>query len=434
MTEQELKDLLKKYNIFGITDWSLVTINQSFWSQYAYNSPTYNNAGSAASLEHMETIQKYYKEGNEAALEEFLAGVVQRLESSGEQLTQAEAAAALMENVDEMDNLTDEQKEEYKNAIVKGFLDKTRLVPQFDVGLEDDLGSPIFDRQVTDEFGNVQEVPFSSYFTGGIEGVFNYNMSQPDIIQFQDLLEETGIVEDGFFADTKGQPSANLRLEIAKLMLFIDSNIEAHPGTSLRNEIMNNYEPLFFDEFAGGATGDNLFQQKLLSYGVQQYVKQKENQRKMYKENMAGQLLERYNFPGPLTMEKDIEAFWLGRFGHNPSAAELDHWSTQLAQSYSTSFNQSLSKLEAIEAMEYVQSPPSGTFRTNEETGQMEYVQTREGSLGIDAEDITQLGVDSPEVLMESKLESQLGPELDLAAQATEKRKRDADMLRMIYG
>jgi len=210
MTEQELKKLLKKYNIFGITDWSLVTINPSFWAEYAFNDPKYNNRGSAASIEHMETIQKFYKEGNEAALEEYLAGVVQRLESSGEQLTQAETAAALMENVDAMDNLTDEQKEEYKNAIVKGFLDKTRLVPQFDVGLEDDLGSPIFDRQVTDEFGNVQEIPFSSYFTGGIEGVFNYNMSQPDIIQFQDLLEASSLCTAAFKNSSKAALSPDL--------------------------------------------------------------------------------------------------------------------------------------------------------------------------------------------------------------------------------
>ena len=267
MTADELKAILKKYSaLFGINDWSVITINQSFWQNYAWNSETYNNSGSALNLEAMDTIKKYYNEGNEDALIEFLDGLASSFESANKEISDAELISSMLDVIEQNDSLSDEAKEAAKNSVVKGFLDKSRMVPEFELGLTDDQGKPIFDRQVTDDFGNIKELPFSSYFTSGIEGIFNYNMAQSDIIEFQDLLEETGIVADGYFDETKGKPSADLRMEIYSLMLFIDSNLEAHPGTSLRNEIMNNYEPLFFDEFPGGGTAGSLFQQKLLSY------------------------------------------------------------------------------------------------------------------------------------------------------------------------
>ena len=95
-------------------------------------------------------------------------------------------------------------------------------------------------------------VPFPGHFIGVplSDIIDNYASQGPggEIEQLQLYLEQNGIVSQNYFAQSRGEPSEELRQVITQVMKWIDMNLYAVEGTGLYDEIMNEMtgSPVFF--------------------------------------------------------------------------------------------------------------------------------------------------------------------------------------------
>ena len=411
--------LIKEYAyLFGIDAATWSANMPTFFSEYYY--PEQNRQGgvaeSSVSFEKLQQLRTYYDANNfdafKEAIENIDADYKGRTVSANSTTQMLTAFEQNLQAQLEAGTITQEMKDIQLDIFVRGLQNMVVKKPVIKVGQVDANGVPIFDVVETDEFGNTVTKAWSGHFPEGMEGVYEENMSSQDIMEFQDLLEETGIVPTGTFDSTRGRKSDKLRTEFAKLMLYIDTNFYAVPGTSEYN-VVNSKDPVYFTDDAL-LTGNDLFLKKLLGHGLQEYVKDVENNKKVMERLATQERLAQYmdNIPGELEREAAVEDYWMVTYGYQPSPKQLSDWSKSLAQSYWTEFDQVNNAYNRLKNIDMIETP-QGTFQP-------------------DPEQFEELGIDSAAAVFAQKQQEEMGEELDLAGRAAQKRKMNYDVLRMM--
>lgn len=407
-----LKREMDLFDIYSVDDFPGNT--SQIWMLYGEEEGrTGGRTGSMISYDNMQKLRNYYLGGTEndlQAVNDLLSLI--RGKSSKDSNSRNAVVSGLIADIQANPNYSDEEKQLLIDSVIRGYSDEQRMVPKLDTS--DPTKFDVYEYQD----GQLVEDTFGGHFGAGMEGVYELALNPQTIMEFQDLLEDEGLVPEGTFKDTYGQKSNTLRTELAKLMLWIDSNEYAVYGTSDYNNVMQQDLQQDGGVFSHSSylVGENLYHQKLLNYFVGDYVSDVKNNKAIFEADATKERLKRFmeQAPGPLEMENIIENAYFSMMNRRGTQSEIDEWGKKLASNYTDYFNDLNNMYNQIANVNMIQTPTMGWE--------------------VAADEMQNLFVDSPEFRAEEEFQQEYQDEISLATRAQDKRNQQEAMLRAMFG
>jgi len=276
-------------------------------------------------------------------------------------------------------------------------------------------------------------VPFTGHFIGVplSDIIDNYASQGPggEIEQIQLYLEQNGIVSQNYFAQSRGEPSEELRQVITQVMKWIDMNIYAVEGTALYDEIMNEMtgSPVFFTKNQE-LNGDFNFARQLFNFGLKEMAENAQIYEAYQEAEYAKEIGTQFIPPTQAKLEDMVEGYFEDKLNRPPTDEELDLWSTKFAESYSMSFREARAKAEAYNSYNFLlQQPEIGAMGQISNDAQAQ-------APGTGSVDLSAFSFREAEDIQEEMFEDEFGAGIDAAEKAVDKQKLQHDMFRHLLG
>lgn len=276
-------------------------------------------------------------------------------------------------------------------------------------------------------------VTFPGHFVGVplSDIIDNYASQGPggEIEQLQLYLEQNGIVSQNYFAQSRGEPSEELRQVIKQVMKWIDFNIYAVEGTGLYDEIINEMtgSPVFFTKNQE-LNGDFNFARQLFNFGLKEMAENAQIYEAYQEAEYAKEIGTQFIPPTQAKLEDMVEGYFEEQLNRPPTAEELDLWSTKFAESYSMSFREARAKAEAYNSYNFLlQQPEIGAMGQISNDAQAQVPGT--GSV-----DLSQFTYREAEDIQEEMFEDEFGAGIDAAEKAVDKQTLQHAMFRHLLG
>jgi len=276
-------------------------------------------------------------------------------------------------------------------------------------------------------------VPFTGHFVGVplSDIIDNYASQGPggEIEQLQLYLEQNGIVGQNYFAQSRGEPSEELREVIRRVMKWIDFNIYAVEGTGLYDEIINEMtgSPVFFTKNQE-LNGDFNFARQLFNFGLKEMAENAQIYEAYQEAEYAKEIGTQFIPPTQAKLEDMVEGYFEDKLNRPPTAEELDLWSTKFAESYSMSFREARAKAEAYNSYNFLLQQP--------EIGAMGQLSNDAQALvpGKGSVDLSQFTYREAEDIRDEMFEDEFGRGIDAAEEAVDKQTLQHAMFRHLLG
>jgi len=253
------------------------------------------------------------------------------------------------------ETLSEVEKEQAINDYIAGIGGTLRTVPIYDPS---QIG--VVKRDM--DTGEIQTKPFGGHF-GDMAGVYELVFQNTDTVtEFQEWLENNGLVQQGAFDDTKGVPNGLLRSQLAQYMAWIDTNKYVDPGTQDYVNVMNyDLDTDLSNPFSNSAflVGENLKHQKMFAYFLSDYKDNHSNVASTMDRANTAARFKKYmeGVPGELGMEQMVESAFYTTMNRLPTKDELKEQVRLLATSYIDEFNQMNEMYSFIDNMNMIKSP-----------------------------------------------------------------------------
>jgi hypothetical protein len=260
-----------------------------------------------------------------------------------------------------------------------------------------------------------EEVRQESYFDNvAWNEIINLYATPNEILAFQQYLYDSGVVEEGYFAGTEGQQSEKLHNKITEIMNYIDNNIVTTPEivAAIRQE-----QPVYFTSVQQSQQ-DASFERNLFNYGLKEFIRtglaEEEFQRGLSEKQQA----MRFVPPSESALDDYTESYFYARLGRKPTQDELDIWSTNLANSYSSAYAQAIASQRAFDDASFVQDNVSSNNMISTATGP----------------DLSQFSAQSQEEIFEEDFETKMQAEIDLFEAGQRKKDYQNQLLSVMFG
>lgn len=260
-----------------------------------------------------------------------------------------------------------------------------------------------------------EEVRQESYFDNvAWDEIINLYATPNEILAFQQYLYDSGVVEEGYFAGTEGQQSEKLHNKITEIMNYIDNNIVTTPEivAAIRQE-----QPVYFTSVQQSQQ-DASFERNLFNYGLKEFIRtglaEEEFQRGLSEKQQAMQFIP----PSESALDDYTESYFYARLGRKPTQDELDIWSTNLANSYSSAYAQAIAAQRAFDDASFVQDNVSTNDMISTATGP----------------DLSQFSAQSQQEIFEEDFETKMQAEIDLFEAGQRKKDYQNQLLSVMFG
>lgn len=260
-----------------------------------------------------------------------------------------------------------------------------------------------------------EEVRQESYFDNvAWDEIINLYATPNEILAFQQYLYDSGVVEEGYFAGTEGQQSEKLHNKITEIMNYIDNNIVTTPEivAAIRQE-----QPVYFTSVQQSQQ-DASFERNLFNYGLKEFIRtglaEEEFQRGLSEKQQAMQFIP----PSESALDDYTESYFYARLGRKPTQDELDIWSTNLANSYSSAYAQAIAAQRAFDDASFVQDNVSSNDMISTATGP----------------DLSQFSAQSQQEIFEEDFETKMQAEIDLFEAGQRKKDYQNQLLSVMFG
>ena len=260
-----------------------------------------------------------------------------------------------------------------------------------------------------------EEVRQESYFDNvAWDEIINLYATPNEILAFQQYLYDSGVVEEGYFAGTEGQQSEKLHNKITEIMNYIDNNIVTTPEivAAIRQE-----QPVYFTSVQQSQQ-DASFERNLFNYGLKEFIRtglaEEEFQRGLSEKQQAMQFIP----PSESALDDYTESYFYARLGRKPTQDELDIWSTNLANSYSSAYAQAIAAQRAFDDASFVQDSVSSNDMISTATGP----------------DLSQFSAQSQQEIFEEDFETKMQAEIDLFEAGQRKKDYQNQLLSVMFG
>lgn len=260
-----------------------------------------------------------------------------------------------------------------------------------------------------------EEVRQESYFDNvAWDEIINLYATPNEILAFQQYLYDSGVVEEGYFAGTEGQQSKKLHNKITEIMNYIDNNIVTTPEivAAIRQE-----QPVYFTSVQQSQQ-DASFERNLFNYGLKEFIRtglaEEEFQRGLSEKQQAMQFIP----PSESALDDYTESYFYARLGRKPTQDELDIWSTNLANSYSSAYAQAIAAQRAFDDASFVQDNVSSNDMISTATGP----------------DLSQFSAQSQQEIFEEDFETKMQAEIDLFEAGQRKKDYQNQLLSVMFG
>lgn len=260
-----------------------------------------------------------------------------------------------------------------------------------------------------------EEVRQESYFDNvAWDEIINLYATPNEILAFQQYLYDSGVVEEGYFAGTEGQQSEKLHNKITEIMNYIDNNIVTTPEivAAIRQE-----QPVYFTSVQQSQQ-DASFERNLFNYGLKEFIRtglaEEEFQKGLSEKQQAMQFIP----PSESALDDYTESYFYARLGRKPTQDELDIWSTNLANSYSSAYAQAIAAQRAFDDASFVQDNVSTNDMISTATGP----------------DLSQFSAQSQQEIFEEDFETKMQAEIDLFEAGQRKKDYQNQLLSVMFG
>ncbi len=260
-----------------------------------------------------------------------------------------------------------------------------------------------------------EEVRQESYFDNvAWDEIINLYATPNEILAFQQYLYDSGVVEEGYFAGTEGQQSEKLHNKITEIMNYIDNNIVTTPEivAAIRQE-----QPVYFTSVQQSQQ-DASFERNLFNYGLKEFIRtglaEEEFQKGLSEKQQAMQFIP----PSESALDDYTESYFYARLGRKPTQDELDIWSTNLANSYSSAYAQAIAAQRAFDDASFVQDNVSSNDMISTATGP----------------DLSQFSAQSQQEIFEEDFETKMQAEIDLFEAGQRKKDYQNQLLSVMFG
>lgn len=263
--------------------------------------------------------------------------------------------------------------------------------------------------------GKLLEVRQESYFDNvAWDEIINLYATPNEILAFQQYLYDSGVVEEGYFAGTEGQQSEKLHNKITEIMNYIDNSLPITPSTigAIKKE-----QPVYFTSVQQSQQ-DASFERNLFNYGLKEFIRtglaEEEFQRGLSEKQQAMQFIP----PSESALDDYTESYFYARLGRKPTQDELDIWSTNLANSYSSAYAQAIAAQRAFDDASFVQDNVSSNDMISTATGP----------------DLSQFSAQSQQEIFEEDFETKMQAEIDLFEAGQRKKDYQNQLLSVMFG
>ena len=260
-----------------------------------------------------------------------------------------------------------------------------------------------------------EEVRQESYFDNvAWDEIINLYATPNEILAFQQYLYDSGVVEEGYFAGTEGKQSEKLHNKINEIMNYIDNSLAVTPATL---DAIKKEQPVYFTSVQQSQQ-DASFERNLFNYGLKQFIKTGLAEEEFQKGLSEKQQAMRFVPPSESALDDYTESYFYARLGRKPTQDELDIWSTNLANSYSSAYAQAIASQRAFDDASFVQDNVSSNDMISTATGP----------------DLSQFSAQSQEEIFEEDFETKMQAEIDLFEAGQRKKDYQNQLLSVMFG
>jgi hypothetical protein len=260
-----------------------------------------------------------------------------------------------------------------------------------------------------------EEVKQESYFDNvAWDEIINLYATPNEILAFQQYLYDSGVVEEGYFAGTEGKQSEKLHNKINEIMNYIDNSLAVTPATL---DAIKKEQPIYFTSVQQSQQ-DASFERNLFNYGLKEFIRTGLAEEEFQKGLSEKQQAMRFVPPSESVLDDYTESYFYARLGRKPTQDELDIWSTNLANSYSSAYAQAIASQRAFDDASFVQDNVSSNDMISTATGP----------------DLSQFSAQSQEEIFEEDFETKMQAEIDLFEAGQRKKDYQNQLLSVMFG
>jgi len=191
-----------------------------------------------------------------------------------------------------------------------------------------------------DAYGVPMTKDFTGHFEQGLGAIMSGTASYPEIYNFQNYLEQNGVVPKDYFLTTQGQYSPDLVTTIQQITDYIDNYYYVVPGTEEYKEVQALDDIVFFSDQDMESEKAQMYR-KLFNWGLEKFIEDTKQIEKATQdkqdEAIMQQLFERATQEYPdeeslIELMTDTAAEAIGR---QLTEKELDNLSVSFGKKYS---------------------------------------------------------------------------------------------------
>jgi len=191
-----------------------------------------------------------------------------------------------------------------------------------------------------DAYGVPMTKDFTGHFEQGLGAIMSGTASYPEIYNFQNYLEQNGVVPKDYFLTTQGQYSPDLVTTIQQITDYIDNYYYVVPGTEEYKEVQALDDIVFFSDQDMESEKAQM-DRKLFNWGLEKFIEDTKQIEKATQdkqdEAIMQQLFERATQEYPdeeslIELMTDTAAEAIGR---QLTEKELDNLSVSFGKKYS---------------------------------------------------------------------------------------------------